>query len=681
MKFKLTLIPLLFVFISGAVQAREKPAPDQVAHAMQRVADWQIAHFRDKYSHYDQPHDIGDWTNAAFYFGLLKWSDISSDGRYANWLKGVADRADWRLLDRTYMADDHAVGQLYLDLYRRYGDKRMLTPTKQRLDYLLSHPSDEPLSIDDYTHFERWTWCDALFMAPPVWAKMTTITGDRRYLDWMLGEFKASVAHLYDADESLFYRDGTFLDKRVNGKKVFWARGNGWVFAGLTSIMNELPRNSAEYAYFLGIYKHMAAKLLSIQTADGYWAMSLLDAEAYPAPETSGTSFFAYGLAWGINRGILTEDKYRQSVFKAWKAVASRINEDGMLGYVQPIGAAPGQAWADQTEVYGAGAFLAAGSEIYRLVGGASRARIAYSKALGHATSSSNAILDNELKVAQDPTRPKVFARFVPERTDDFAWENDVVAFRAYGPALRDAAENSGIDCWLKRVKYPIIDKWYAQDIRSGISYHEDHGEGLDDYHVGPSAGDGGTAIWIDGRREPLETYTRYSIQDATPGSVTFTLTYGKTINNDDYREDKRITLKLGSRLFSVESTFRKNGVIADDLPVAIGVTTHDGKASAVFDQHSGWLSAWENLDGFGLGTGIVVDPHAIVETVPPPDGGTVKSDHALYIVRTDKRGKVFYFAGYGWEAAKEITTAAEWQDYLAQFSQNYQSELNASRH
>jgi unsaturated rhamnogalacturonyl hydrolase len=155
-----------------------------------------------------------------------------------------------------------------------------------------------------------------------------------------------------------------------NGTKIFWSRGNGWVFAGLVNIMNELAPETKEYKYFLKIYKKMSKKLLEIQTPEGHWAMSLLGQEFYPTPETSGSSFYIYGLAWGINNGILDKDTYIGSVEKGWNAMTSYVTKDGMLGYVQPIGAAPGSAWPDKTEVYGTGAFLSAGSEVYKLFGG-----------------------------------------------------------------------------------------------------------------------------------------------------------------------------------------------------------------------------------------------------------------------------------------------------------------------
>lgn len=264
---------------------------------------------------------------------------------------------------------------------------------------------------------------------------------------------------------------------------------------------------------------------------------------------------------------------------------------------------------------------------------------------------------------AADATK-STFCRAVPERADDFAWENDLVAFRAYGPALRSNPENSGIDCWLKRVSYPIIDKWYAQDAK-GKSYHQDHGEGLDCYHVGSSAGTGGTGLWLNGKREPLETYVRAEVLESTRERSRFKLTYEREIEGVPYSEEKTITLELGERLFRAHSVFRKNGAIAAGLPVCVGVTTHDGQAVAFSHPAQGWIACWEKMDDSELGTAVRMAPNRIdeIKQIDPtqPDAG-----HILILARTDEHGAIDYEAGYGWRKAGAITSRAAWEAYLA---------------
>lgn len=357
----------LLLFALFALPAHSQlPSPQEVKALMKRVADWQIAHYRDSYT-YKEPHHPLDWTNGALYVGMTKWAAMADDETYYQWLKKVGEDNKWNLHSRRYHADDHTVGQMYCELYRKYGDKKMIEPTIKSFDYLLYHPSKSKLDWETPFHQDRWNWCDALFMSPPVWAKLYKITGERKYLDFMVAEYKATTDFLFDKKEHLYYRDQSYMGKLDNGTKIFWARGNGWVFAGLTNVLNELDPGSKEYAYFLGIYKKMAKKLLEIQTPQGHWAMSLLGQAFYPTPETSGSSFFTYGLAWGINQGILDKAAYEPAVRKGWMAMASYVTPEGMLGYVQPIGAGPGNAWPDKTEVYGTGAFLCAGSEVVRL--------------------------------------------------------------------------------------------------------------------------------------------------------------------------------------------------------------------------------------------------------------------------------------------------------------------------
>jgi hypothetical protein len=269
--------------------------------------------------------------------------------------------------------------------------------------------------------------------------------------------------------------------------------------------------------------------------------------------------------------------------------------------------------------------------------------------------------------VCQAESKAQTYCRFVPERKDDFAWENDKIAFRTYGPALRSGAEDSGIDCWLKRVDYPIIDKWY-KDGAAGKSYHVDHGEGNDPYHVGSSRGCGGIGLWIDQKLVISDTFTAWKIIQCEPAKSVFVLTYEYKVGADTYKEEKQITIKLGDRLFKAESTFWKNGELAVGLPVAIGITTHKGKTKASKDVSKGWMACWETIEDFGLGTGVVMDPSRITAfllTELPEN----EESHALFITRTDAKGQVTHFAGYGWAKAGEIKTSEDWNRYLENFA------------
>ena len=205
-------------------------------------------------------------------------------------------------------------------------------------------------------------------MGPTVWAKMANVTGERKYLDFMFREYKATTDYLYSKEDHLYYRDSRFFIKtEANGARVFWGRGNGWVFAGLARYYQGTSKDYEQKAYFVKIYKEMASKILSLQDEKGYWHASLLDPASYPNPEISATGFFVYGLAWGINHGYLDRKTYLPAVIKGWKAMAEAVWPDGKVGWIQPIGENPKNVTREMTEVYGVGAFLMAGTEMYKL--------------------------------------------------------------------------------------------------------------------------------------------------------------------------------------------------------------------------------------------------------------------------------------------------------------------------
>jgi len=340
-----------------------------IESVLKAVADWQIST--------PLTHDLTDWTNGALFAGMIEWASIAGDNSYYEWLRGISDKTGWSYQVRDnplgrYHADDYCIGQLYIELYRKYGDKNMIKPMRNYLDQIIKNPATGDLKFentDNYWSTQRWSWCDALFMGPTVWAKMASVTGRRKYLDFMYKEYKATTDYLYDKDEDLYFRDSNYFTKReANGAKVFWGRGNGWVFAGLPIIIRELPAKYEHRDYFVTIFKKMAQKLLKLQSPDGFWHASLLDPSSYPNPEMSATAFFVYGMAWGVNNGYLDKTTYLPSIIKGWKSMVTSVWPDGKVGFIQPIGADPKSVTREMTEVYGVGGFLMAGTEITRLI-------------------------------------------------------------------------------------------------------------------------------------------------------------------------------------------------------------------------------------------------------------------------------------------------------------------------
>lgn len=334
---------------------------EDVSKVMAAVADWQIANFVNV-----NHHNLA-WTNGALYSGMMQWAKMSDDKKYLDWLYRIGRRYRWQPYFRMYHADDIVVSQMYLDMYRLKKDESIMNPTKAKIDWVIDNPSSATLL---YSHknphsMDRWSWCDALFMAPPVYAQLASITGDKKYMKYMHKEFMVTYNFLYNHEEHLFFRDHNYFDKREkNGAKVFWGRGNGWVMGGLVNILKELPSNSKYRSFYEQLFKEMAAKVITLQDEKGYWHASMLDADSYPNPETSASGFFCYALAYGINQGLLDKETYLPAVTKGWQALVGAVFSDGKLGWVQPIGEDPKNVTETMTEVYGVGAFLLAGSEV-----------------------------------------------------------------------------------------------------------------------------------------------------------------------------------------------------------------------------------------------------------------------------------------------------------------------------
>jgi hypothetical protein len=267
--------------------------------------------------------------------------------------------------------------------------------------------------------------------------------------------------------------------------------------------------------------------------------------------------------------------------------------------------------------------------------------------------------------VAAEPeAEPAVVAygRFVPEREDDFTWENDKIAFRVYGPNSSGVGPVSGVDAWLKKVPYSIIDKWYAGFLE-GISYHEDHGEGYDPYHTGTSRGVGGTAVWADGQAWPAGTFKSFEVLQSGGDVVEFVLQYEWETPLGQVTEAKTVSLALGERLYRVKSVFTLDGEPAS-LPVVIGLTTHDEAAQVASNGDAGRISTWEEIDGKGLGTGALMAPDRTVEIMHLPSEEKDAS-HIWLVTASDDNGELSFRAGFAWSGAQEITTLEQWNNYL----------------
>lgn len=328
---------------------------------MLSVARWQLA---------NPKHPLYDWTNGAFYAGIFAAYETTKSPELMKAMLEMGEKNGWKPGPRFDHADDIVINQTYLDLYRIKKDKNMLQPTIDVAERLKKETGNEVAKRG-----LTWWWCDALFMAPPTLAKLAAITGDRSYLDLNDRFYLETYNLLWDKEERLYARDASYLidakgegKREANGKKIFWSRGNGWVTGGLVRLLKELPKSHPKREFYLTQYKQMMERVGSLQQSDGLWRSSLLDPDSYPGGEASGSGFYIYSMAWGITNKHLDRAKYLPLVKKGWTALNTLVHEDGKVGWTQPIGADPRRNFnADSWEVYGAGAFLLAGSEIVKL--------------------------------------------------------------------------------------------------------------------------------------------------------------------------------------------------------------------------------------------------------------------------------------------------------------------------
>jgi rhamnogalacturonyl hydrolase YesR len=283
-------------------------------------------------------------------------------------MRDMGKATHWELSPGESDANQLALAQAYLEIYLLDKQPDELAPTKARMDAVLAGPRPDLNSGRRIS----WWWCDALFMAPPAWARMYAATGDPKYIGYLDDEWAKTSTLLYDQQAHLYARDATFVEKKEkNGQKTFWSRGEGWVMAGLARTLEYLPKDDPARATYVRQLQEMVAAVAKIQQPDGLWTAGLLDPAAYNnQPEISGSALMTFGMAWGINNGILDRKTYTPVVTRAWAGMLKHIYADGRLGDIQQTGAAPSTYKPSASYNYGVGGFLLAGSEIYKMAEG-----------------------------------------------------------------------------------------------------------------------------------------------------------------------------------------------------------------------------------------------------------------------------------------------------------------------
>jgi len=329
-----------------------------------------IAKVNDYWISNESPLSAGnDWQNATYFRGDMAAYDATANSSYLDLAHSWADANAWALIggDTTRIANNQAAGEVYLKLYQIDQNSADIT-----------HITADILAMVNSTGDTDWWWIDALNMAMPSFTTLGLISGNPAYWSKMYDLYNYTKRvdggpGLYNTADHLWFRDATFLPPTVgpDGKNIYWSRGNGWVLAAHAKVLNVLPTTDPHYSEYLTTFQAMAKALVGRQRSDGFWNVDLADPLDYPGPETSGTSFFVFGMAWGLNHKVLDRATYLPVVVKAWDGlVQTAVQPSGFLGYVQDVGNSPASSQpvtVTSTANFGVGGFLLAGAEVANL--------------------------------------------------------------------------------------------------------------------------------------------------------------------------------------------------------------------------------------------------------------------------------------------------------------------------
>jgi rhamnogalacturonyl hydrolase YesR len=321
-----------------------------------------------------------DWQAGTYYTGVFAAHLATGEASFRDAALGWGRAAKWKIGSRPFYADDICMGQTMLDLYlldrnpdcikdlalvlEAYFEKNTVTAAEVHSHFL--KPGDHVMRGRNL-----WWWSDALYMAPPVLARMYAATGEQRYLDLLHRLYWDTNEFLFDQESSLFYRDESFFPPdraaALERDKIFWSRGNGWVYAGLVRVIDHLPSDDPFRARYLALFHTLTRKLVTLQKTDGLWPSWLNRPDLEQSPEVSGSCFFTYGLLAGINRGWLDKRSYLPLALRAWRGLTAKLGTDGRLGFAQLVDSAPGPVRPESSIDYTHGGFLLAASELYTL--------------------------------------------------------------------------------------------------------------------------------------------------------------------------------------------------------------------------------------------------------------------------------------------------------------------------
>ena len=735
------LLIAICIFSAATLQAKQWTA-DEVKHAIKKVNTyWQT----------NNPAEVRSfWDNAAYHTGNMEVYKLLQDKQMLNYSicwaehnkwKGATEpnSAKWKYKqygegqDYVLFGDWQICFQTYIDLYNLAPSKKKVARAKEVMGY------EADSKANDY-----WWWADALYMVMPVMTKMYKLTGDEKYLDKLYANICYSDSIMLDKETGLYFRDGKYVypkHKTASGQKDFWARGDGWVLAGLAKVLQDMPKTYKHQPFFVEKFVNLAQAVKKLQQPEGHWTRSMMDPHQAPGYETSGTAFFCYGILWGVNNGYLAKKEFDPVIAKAWDYLSTvAMQPNGKVGYVQPIGerAIPGQKVDANSEAnFGVGAFLLAACEYYRYLQ-APKLTLTFNnkstqqrqevvevswqdicKQLGLGADE-DIVIENSLGLEVDyqktydgklllytslhpngkavytvskgkPSTAKAYTmgKVYPYRKDDLAWENDLGAYRIYGPALQKTGERSfGIDVWVKNTPELVVEDRYLmdrygniledslrragqkvalRDIDNRTSFHYDHGNGMDAYGVGPSLGCGAPALVKDDKLVFPYCYQTYQILDNGP--LRFTVELHFAPNADGITEHRLMSLDRGTHFNRM--TVWYDG-ITQPMGFASGVVLHGNQSLVLGKNYVHYADPTDHPD---INQSQVYVAALFPEGVDETCMLEGELNHALGIVRNYKGAPYTYYFGSAW-SRYDVGSQAQWQVVCDEFLSRLQKPI-----
>lgn len=577
--------------------------------------------------------DIEDYKGSVYLQGLSAMSEVAHDDYFQTTLTAYLDRFLNNDIKgygtfHSYVTGGTALAEQAF-LHNSAAYKKVVAETASTMWTQLHHTTDGMLLPRWQEVMERnGLFADCAFPVCSYYVYAGLQENNNDYLDAAATMALAVYANLYDNETGLIHQ-ARAISRLKEGElsQDCWSRGNGWLALSLGYLLDNLPKTNKYRSEVENVSRKFFTAVMRYQDANGMWHQEMTWTDSYP--EVSGSALLLYGIASAIQSKVLPLSA-RKSFEKGIRGMLRYIDNDGNIGntcsgclaYLNATKAdyASHQYYTNEAHAFGT-TLLA----------------IAKAISLGYRKISNVRDMGKELQ----GRIPRCYARCITERKNDFAWENDKIAFRIYSHIVPNKGF-SGVDLWTKSVDYPIVDKWYAENAKEDGAYHIDKGEGYDFYHMGANRGIGGTGVVIGNTLAVADTYSDCLIVENSPKRVEFVISYPPyPAGEDTIYETKRCWMELGTYFYNVESTVRTAS--GRDVIYAVGLTEF-GYGEVNCDPHQGYLSLLEKIsDNDGtIGSAIIASPQSVVTY------RKIDRDH-LMCFNLKSGSRIHYRVGAGW--------------------------------